>query len=1087
MCASADLRSVAENIIEYLRSKHHPEKPHISVIAPPPQYIYSKLWSYCRDFERRQHVVEEEEVDIGDSSAEEVEELIKSKIPPSIFGADFEVSGNLGVVVGNFKFFIRREFDSDSSQSIRPEAYTNVTINFIYEDNKKVEVMIQTKDIKNNVKNNIKDNQLIAYVIGPGIAYNNINEDELKKWIELIASRGVTIRPEVIIHKVPIPPPWDQLFRGVVHDKNNGQKNGYYHYLFALLIGKIEQKFKIYLVNLGGYLESNDKDSIRSICKKPYAVHTWNQNPNETSRWVLGHLFEVEGQIDFTDYESKTKKRIVDWREYGLTGAWPANSLIIEGEKPGLYYLKDYFIGEEVLMDIEKGGSVDLLKAIILEHTKDGCEKYKQFIEYIIKVLKEYLNISFLYKFQEESVSKILKLAMNDSEGAIVITARTAAGKTLAFMLPIIAYIAYEKLCRNAPDGVKALLMYPTKALANDQLEELAYVLYYLDKVTRNNGVGLKITFGILHGNVKSAEDLEDEYVLPLTCPEHGGAQLKLACSDRACETKCQKSPACEFADFLNRTFRKTRNEIYHQPPDILIADEDIINRIISGYITRGREGRERIIQYEWQIFGYSYKYCNDCKFTYPFNYNIRKCKNCGSSNIIQIANLSKPRIVVLDEAHTLYGSFGIQVSYLLSQMEKVLENDKKPIYVLSSATMSKPVEFAATLLNLDKAKIEHISPRVIGSSQRSKRIFVFIMPKSYTREATAVRTLYKLYNDYEKAFSKKPRGIVFTNTLPESNELVWHLRNAFGRQVAVNGHTTDYEGDRQRIENDFKQGKLDLLVATATLEVGIDYGTVDYVVIHGMPYKLTSFIQRIGRAGRKRDAIVFTIFDPESPINYYYYENYKILYDSKLRDGALGLEVNVISHRNEEALRRAVRRWAASVVNQLCSSNKKLDCGKGPIKEGLACKALYELDNNERECFWKEVLMNILKNREYMSDLLQRLLSEWPLAEKILNDEVENIINILSNNVKMLKSYKDFIEKININNSLHNLRGSDKDVVIEYINLFDQDQTLKRRRELRYVVRNMVPGMFTSYRGLHFVIKEVISLQSQPIDSWIA
>jgi ATP-dependent helicase YprA (DUF1998 family) len=97
----------------------------------------------------------------------------------------------------------------------------------------------------------------------------------------------------------------------------------------------------------------------------------------------------------------------------------------------------------------------------------------------------------------------------------IVISARTAGGKTEAFLVPIAQY------CIDNRDihGVKALVFYPTKALANDQTNRYIEILYHLN---RRLG-GKKITLGLLHGDISRMEPepgTEEEWDLPLSCPK---------------------------------------------------------------------------------------------------------------------------------------------------------------------------------------------------------------------------------------------------------------------------------------------------------------------------------------------------------------------------------------------------------------------------------------------------------------------------------------------------------------------------------------------------------------------------------------
>src|SRR5690606_386875 len=110
--------------------------------------------------------------------------------------------------------------------------------------------------------------------------------------------------------------------------------------------------------------------------------------------------------------------------------------------------------------------------------------------------------------------------------------------------------------------GVKALVFYPTKALANDQTNRYVEMLFHLNK--RISGKRRKVTLGLLHGDISPREPEEgtqDEWDLPLACPKCKDGTLKgVAEGGLVCDT------CSENLDFIKVSNRQL---VYSNPPDI--------------------------------------------------------------------------------------------------------------------------------------------------------------------------------------------------------------------------------------------------------------------------------------------------------------------------------------------------------------------------------------------------------------------------------------------------------------------------------------------------------------------------------------
>ncbi|MEM3906490.1 MAG: DEAD/DEAH box helicase [Nitrososphaerota archaeon] len=1077
-----------KDVIEFLKSRHHPENPHISVLAPPDKYVYSSLWrNICRDFENVEFEDEDEE-----AFMEEAETIQVSRFPGWMFGSDVLVhrtGEEAGVAEVRFTFYVRLDADAEERSQWREDSYVEVEIGAIRRETAGTDVVLEIRR-QTNVLEKLSNHDgeklssqchLTIAVFGSQESLENLGEDSLKRVIKEQIARNAEVELSVI--KVPIRP--GLLNLSLELERRQKKYKGSCHQAFALVFGTCGDFLKAYLLNLG-CVARGDRELVKHSCENPHRLFIYDSSGN---RWISGHLMEVEGILRFAGGWTHGVK----WNEYGMTGAHPVNTLVLV-ENDRTIRLRDYDVREEVLHPIEESelSPGDFL-SYIASQLSPSCKESKRFASVVNSLAKalDVIGVKKFYKYQEESIETVLTCLglLGPSEGcrAVSIMARTAGGKTLAFFIPLIIYTAYERLCKDSTTerGVTAILTYPTKALANDQVEEIAHLLYYLQKAS-----GFTISFGVLHGNTPIINEAvtrqeAEPTTLPITCPEHKKSisiEISALPNETSAIAKCEED--CDFARFLNAAMRKTREEIYYDPPNFLITDEDMINRMLSGV---SRSGGKSLFAYEWGLFGYPYSRCQNCKYTYPLALNVRKCPACGSKSIENIQKLPKPRVVVLDEAHQIYGSFGVQVHHMLSLLNHVLEDT--PLFILSSATLGRVKEFASSLLgikNPDEIRVIQAKTGRGGHlNPAHKRTFVFIMPKTYTRDATMVRMLEELVRvskDKPNRSALSLRGVVFTNSLGESNEAIQALRNSFdvSESIVVDGHSTDYEGKRIEVENDFKQGKIHWLVATSTLELGVDYGVVDFVVIYGMPTKITSFVQRIGRAGRKRDATVFIVFNPDLPHNYTLYENYALLYDENLREKAIEKEMILISPSNIEAVRRATERWLAATINLLCSRHR--------MKE--ACEIVAGTLSAGHKA--SEAWTSILDSANYRQALntkprsIQSLIDLSPkIYDKLVEEEVKELINYIKAKGSYIRTLKDLT--VSYEDRLYTLRAADEEVAVKYFleNLIPPEET-QRSRELRYILRHALKGQVVSYRGLFFMVSDISSKSITPIREFL-
>lgn len=203
---------------------------------------------------------------------------------------------------------------------------------------------------------------------------------------------------------------------------------------------------------------------------------------------------------------------------------------------------------------------------------------------------------------------------------------------------------------------------------------------------------------------------------------------------------------------------------------------------------------------------------------------------------------------IVIDEVHELIPSKrGVQLSINLERLRKV----KPDIQVIGlSATIGNPetaikfitgLEGEGVIVQADitkKISIDISYPRATPEDIReSTRLY------TYPDVVARVRRLKEIINKYK-------RVLIFTNTRPMAEILGNRLMIYDDKlRVAVH-HSSIGTHYRVKIEEKFKTGDLHSIVATSSLELGIDIGDIEYVVQYGSPRQASKLIQRVGRSG---------------------------------------------------------------------------------------------------------------------------------------------------------------------------------------------------------------------------------------------
>ena len=110
-----------------------------------------------------------------------------------------------------------------------------------------------------------------------------------------------------------------------------------------------------------------------------------------------------------------------------------------------------------------------------------------------------------------------------------------------------------------------------------------------------------------------------------------------------------------------------------------------------------------------------------------------------------------------------------------------------------------------------------------------------------------------QIYDRLAQLVSEHRTTLVFVNTRRQAERLARHLSERLGEEHVTAHHGSLAKESRLDAEQRLKRGQLRALVATASLELGIDIGDVDLVCQLGSPRSIAAFLQRVGRSGHSR------------------------------------------------------------------------------------------------------------------------------------------------------------------------------------------------------------------------------------------
>lgn len=335
----------------------------------------------------------------------------------------------------------------------------------------------------------------------------------------------------------------------------------------------------------------------------------------------------------------------------------------------------------------------------------------------------------------------------------IVVATPTASGKSLCYTLPVVSAVLQER--------AKALYLFPTKALAQDQVADL------------------------------------------LELNHAGSLGLRAATFD---------------GDTPGDARRAIRGSA-----DIVVSNPDMLHQAILPHHTK------------WAQFFESLRY------------------------------------VVIDEVHGYRGVFGSHVANVIRRLKRVCGfYGVRPRFILCSATIGNAAAHARALLEEDVDAITRS-----GAPQGERHVLLWNPPVVNPDLGIRASARSQSNRIARLAIRSGLKTLVFCQSRLMVEVLTKYLKEVFDHDPRKPRRIRAYRGgylptERREAERDMRAGRVDGIVSTSALELGVDIGSLDVVVLNGYPGSIAATWQRFGRAGRRQRPSLGVLVASSQPLDQY-------------------------------------------------------------------------------------------------------------------------------------------------------------------------------------------------------------------------
>jgi ATP-dependent Lhr-like helicase len=214
---------------------------------------------------------------------------------------------------------------------------------------------------------------------------------------------------------------------------------------------------------------------------------------------------------------------------------------------------------------------------------------------------------------------------------------------------------------------------------------------------------------------------------------------------------------------------------------------------------------------------------------------------------------LKTVRSVIIDEIHALApNKRGAHLSISIERLASLAGN--RLLRIGLSATQKPIDEVARFLVGAGSDGVAAAPCEIIDSGHRRLRDLAIEVPPSPLEAVMSAEVWTQVYDRVAELIEAHRTTLIFVNTRRMAERVTHALSERLGEEHLAAHHGSLAKELRLDAEQRLKHGKLKALVATASLELGIDIGEVDLVCQLGSPRSISSFLQRVGRSGHAVD-----------------------------------------------------------------------------------------------------------------------------------------------------------------------------------------------------------------------------------------
>lgn len=210
---------------------------------------------------------------------------------------------------------------------------------------------------------------------------------------------------------------------------------------------------------------------------------------------------------------------------------------------------------------------------------------------------------------------------------------------------------------------------------------------------------------------------------------------------------------------------------------------------------------------------------------------------------------LSDVHTVILDEIHALTGDK--RGSHLSLSLERLEALTRRQLVRIGLSATQKPIEKVANFLVGNRNTASGKIPCTILDTGHTRKLDLSIeVPGAPLTAVMANEVWGEIYERLKALIQTHQTTLIFVNTRRLAERMAYNLAEQLGSEMVSAHHGSMSKEQRLDAEQRLKSGTLRVLIATASLELGIDIGAVDLVCQIGSPKSIAAFLQRVGRSG---------------------------------------------------------------------------------------------------------------------------------------------------------------------------------------------------------------------------------------------